>query len=143
MMCGVGFGLPALCAPQHRRSPTIDERRAELPVPSGYSLLVALTLVFFGCATQAPYGKSPDAQPLPTPPDTSEAPARVGRINVIEGPVSFRPAAGNAWAPADLNRVVTTGDRLWADNSGQAEIEIGRDAVRMGHETELDITHSQ
>src|SRR5271156_3824515 len=76
-----------------------------------------------------------------TIPDTTNPPDRVGRIAYIDGAVSFRPAEADTWAFAELNRTVTTGDRLWVDTVGHAEIEVGPNAVRVGPETEVDAVH--
>jgi len=75
------------------------------------------------------------------PPDVNDPPARVGRLAFIEGVVSFRPAAAESWAAATPNRVVTTGDRLWVDSLGRAEVEVGPNAIRIGSRTELDVVH--
>lgn len=76
-----------------------------------------------------------------TPPDAADPPARVGRLSLLEGMVSFRPAAGDAWTNAMPNRVITTGDRLWADSAGRAEVEVGPNAIRIASQTELDVVH--
>src|SRR5262249_31212571 len=66
-------------------------------------------------------GPSDDSSPPP--------PSRIGRLSFIEGTVSFQPAGADAWAAAEPNRPITSGDRLWADNDGRAEVEIGATAV--------------
>ncbi|HWZ58377.1 MAG TPA: DUF6600 domain-containing protein [Gemmatimonadaceae bacterium] len=79
------------------------------------------------------------AQGVPMPPSESNPPGRAARLAVVQGAVSFRPAAGDTWALADQNRALTTGDRLWVDSVGRTELQIGADAVRASSETELDI----
>jgi hypothetical protein len=79
------------------------------------------------------------AQSVPEPPGESDPPGRAARLAVVQGAVSFRPAAGDTWALADQNRALTTGDRLWVDSVGRLELEIGDNAVRASNETELDI----
>jgi len=74
------------------------------------------------------------AQPVADPP------GRVGRLTALLGTVSFEPASDTEWGAAEPNRPVTTGDRLWSDTAGRAEIEMGTAAVRVWHETELDVT---
>jgi hypothetical protein len=64
-----------------------------------------------------------------------------GRIAYLEGAVSFRPAAGDTWALAEQNRALSTGDRLWADTVGRAEVEVGPNAFRMWNQTEVDVVH--
>ena len=70
----------------------------------------------------------------------ADPPAVVGRLNYISGPVSFAPAQANEdWSAAELNRPITTGDRLWTDTNGRAEMHVGSLAIRMGAQTSLDV----
>lgn len=70
----------------------------------------------------------------------SDPPAVVGRLNYINGPVSFAPAQANEdWVAAALNRPVTTGDRLWTDPNGRAELHVGSLAIRMASQTSMDV----
>jgi DNA segregation ATPase FtsK/SpoIIIE-like protein len=70
----------------------------------------------------------------------ADPPSQVGRLNFISGPVSFAPAdAADDWALATLNRPITTGDRLWADNGGRAEMHVGSTAVRLTEMTSVDV----
>jgi len=68
-----------------------------------------------------------------------DPPARVGRLNYISGPVSFRPGSVDDWTAATLNYPLTTGDHLWTDNDAQTEIHIGSTALRMASRTALSI----
>ncbi len=70
---------------------------------------------------------------------SSDPPARVGRLNYISGPVSVAPGGLNQWANATLNYPLTTGTALWTDQNGRAELHIGSTAIRMDQTTELDI----
>ena len=70
----------------------------------------------------------------------ADPPARAGRLNYVHGTVSFAPAqAPDRWAVATLNRPLTTGDRLWTDQDGYAELHVGSTAVRLAPRTNLDI----
>src|SRR5262245_1474602 len=70
----------------------------------------------------------------------ADPPAVVGRLNYISGPVSFAPAEANEdWTVAALNRPITTGDRLWTDSNGRAELHVGSLAIRMSAHTSLDV----
>ena len=70
----------------------------------------------------------------------ADPPGRVGRVNYASGAVSFAPAdAPDQWTQAPLNRPLTAGDRLWADNNGRAEIHVGSTALRMGSQTSIDV----
>ncbi len=70
----------------------------------------------------------------------ADPPSVVGRLNHISGAVSFAPAeANNDWAAATLNRPITTGDRLWADSGGRAEMHVGSTAIRLAEQTSVDV----
>src|SRR5258705_11968195 len=70
----------------------------------------------------------------------ADPPSRVGRVNYINGAVSFAPAeAPDQWVQATPNRPLTSGDRLWADNNGRAELHVGSTALRMAAQTSLDV----
>jgi hypothetical protein len=102
-------------------------------------VVTAILLGFVAC-----YGNNPSTEtpgPVPTPPDTDDPPSHVGRLALIEGAVSFRPAAGDTWAIPEPNRPVTTGDALWVDTVGHVEVEIGPNAFRASNETEIDVLH--
>jgi hypothetical protein len=70
----------------------------------------------------------------------ADPPSRVARLSIAQGNVSLEPASVNQFSPADLNDPLTTGDRLWADNGAQAELEAGQLAVRLGEATDLTVT---
>jgi len=111
--------------------------------PERYSmsrlLFVATIVALASCYANAQSTQTPG--PVPTPPDADDPPARVGRLALIEGAVSFRPAAGDTWAIPDPNRPVTTGDALWVDTMGHAEVQVGANALRASRETEVDFVH--
>src|SRR5579872_5725172 len=69
--------------------------------------------------------------------DQGDPPARVGRLNYMAGPVSFRPASVEEWTGASLNYPLTTGDHLWTEEGAQTEIHIGSTAIRMGSRTAM------
>jgi hypothetical protein len=64
-----------------------------------------------------------------------DPPARVGRVSYLDGAVSFRSASVEQWAPASLNRPLTTGDRLWTDKASRGEVQLGGTSIRLGPET--------
>ena len=67
----------------------------------------------------------------------ADPPERVARLNFIVGAVSYLPSGGNEndWVTVDMNRPLTTGDRLWADANSRGELHIGSTAVRMNSNT--------
>jgi hypothetical protein len=69
----------------------------------------------------------------------ADPPSRVGRLNLIDGSVSFRPASLEDWAPATLNYPLTTGDQLWTETGARAELHLGSTAVRLAAETDFSI----
>src|SRR5713101_909212 len=64
-----------------------------------------------------------------------DPPSRVGRLNYMEGPVSFQPGGINEWVDANLNRPLTTGDNVWVGDRGRAEIHVGSTALRLGSDS--------
>lgn len=70
----------------------------------------------------------------------ADPPGTVGRLSYISGPVSFAPAGlDDEWSLAVINRPVTTGDHLWSDEGGRAEVHIGATAIRLGASTNVDV----
>ncbi len=70
----------------------------------------------------------------------ADPPGTVGRLNYLSGTVSFAPAdAPIEWVAAPINRPITSGDRLWTDNDGRAEMRIGATAIRMAALTSMDV----
>ncbi len=63
---------------------------------------------------------------------SAEPPSRAARLGYISGTVSFSPASQPDWVQAVINRPLTTGDRLWADASSRAELQVGGAAIRLG-----------
>jgi hypothetical protein len=66
-----------------------------------------------------------------------DPPGRVGRINYLQGQVSFQPSGGgdSDWVTAVPNRPLTVGDRLWVDKDGRAELHVGSTAIRADRST--------
>jgi hypothetical protein len=63
---------------------------------------------------------------------------RVARLSYMYHGVSFLPAGADDWAAADYNRPLTTGDRVFADPTATAELQIGIAALRLGSGTALE-----
>ena len=70
---------------------------------------------------------------------SADPPSRVARLGYMSGAVSFSPAGENDWVQARVNRPLTSGDRLWADARGRAEIQIGGAVIRMHADTGVSI----
>ena len=69
----------------------------------------------------------------------ADPPARVVRLNMTDGLVSFRPAGIDEWTEATVNRPLVDGDELWTDSSSRAEMHIGSAAVRLASTTSFGI----
>jgi hypothetical protein len=67
--------------------------------------------------------------------DEEDPPTRVARLSHTDGAVSFNPAGTDDWVAAVINRPMTTGDKLWSDNDGRAELHIGSASLRIGSST--------
>jgi hypothetical protein len=65
----------------------------------------------------------------------ADPPGRIARLSDAEGSVALQPAGVAAWGAAQLNRPVTTGDRIWSDQNSRAELDLGSAAVRLGSRT--------
>jgi hypothetical protein len=66
---------------------------------------------------------------------SADPPGRVAQLSYAEGSVSFEPAGTGTWTGAVLNRPITVGDKLWADQDSRAEIDIGHAVIRLGSTT--------
>jgi hypothetical protein len=64
-----------------------------------------------------------------------DPPARVARLNFVQGSVSTQPAGVDNWTPATINYPMTIGDNLWVDSDSRAEMHIGSTAVHVSQNT--------
>src|SRR3954468_5656071 len=64
-----------------------------------------------------------------------DPPGRAARLSLVQGDVSLQPAGAQDWANAVINRPLTTGDRLWSDQDGRAEVQVGPATARLGSNT--------
>jgi hypothetical protein len=64
-----------------------------------------------------------------------DPPSRAARLSYMAGTVSFQPQGEETdWVPADLNRALTTGDKIWVEQGGRTEIQTVNSVVRLnGH----------
>jgi uncharacterized protein DUF6600 len=68
-------------------------------------------------------------------------PGRVARLSVVEGKVSLQVAGSDQWSEASRNYPLTTGDRLYTDQGGRAELQVGPFAVRLSEGTDLTLAN--
>ena len=77
---------------------------------------------------------------LAAPAAWADPPSRAARLSYITGVVSLAPAGlPDEWGEAFVNRPLTVGDRLWADQGSRAELRLGSTALRIDGGTSLDI----
>ncbi|HEY5761045.1 MAG TPA: DUF6600 domain-containing protein [Steroidobacter sp.] len=69
----------------------------------------------------------------------TDPPSRAARLGYTDGEVTVAPAGSEEWAEAALNRPLTSGDRLWVEDKGRAELQIGSAAVYLDGETGFGI----
>ena len=98
------------------------------PLPTGYPGQVS--------------GDQPNATPAgdTTTSPAGDPPSRVVRVSLLNGAVSAEPASVNSFSPAELNQVLTTGDRIYTDPAAEAELQAGGMAVRLGGGTDLTVS---
>jgi hypothetical protein len=83
-------------------------------------------------AAAAMFAQAPDAdQEAPL----NDPPSRVARLNWISGDVAFQPATVDDWTTATLNYPLTTGDHLFINPGGRAEMQIDGAALRLDSST--------
>ncbi len=71
----------------------------------------------------------------------TDPPGRVARIQYMAGPVSIQPGGVNDWVAADMNRPLTTSDRVWTDVNSKAELDVGGGYIRLNSEASLTLTN--
>ncbi|HWT64757.1 MAG TPA: DUF6600 domain-containing protein [Terracidiphilus sp.] len=68
-----------------------------------------------------------------------DPPDQAGRISAVQGTVSIQPAGSEDWGQAYLNLPVGPGDRIYTDQDGWAEVQVGRTFVRIGPNTDITL----
>jgi hypothetical protein len=69
--------------------------------------------------------------------DEDDPPRRAARLASVEGSVSFLPAGTQDWVAPYLNSALTTGDQLWSDNDGRAELQLDGSVLRVSANTAI------
>ena len=69
----------------------------------------------------------------------SEAPARVGRVSLVQGPVTISTEDGGQPEAAIVNWPVTTDNRITTERNARTEIRIGSTAVRLDGGSSLEV----
>lgn len=68
-----------------------------------------------------------------------DPPDRVARLSYRQGEVTLEEAGSDERATAALNRPLTTGGRLWADQDARAELQVGSAALHLDEYTSLQL----
>ncbi len=71
----------------------------------------------------------------------ADPPGRVARIDYMTGGVSVQPGGVKDWVNAELNRPLTSADRVWTDKDSRAELHLGTAYMRMSSETSITLTN--
>src|SRR5437899_2599281 len=90
------------------------------------------TGMLIGLALTGLFARALDAQ--------GDPPGRAARLGGLAGEVSFQASGFDTWSTATANLVVTSGDRLYVDRGGHAELDLGGFAVRASEATDLTIS---
>ena len=96
--------------------------------------VLCLAALFFALAAQA-FASDPNNG------DNQDPPGQVARLTQIQGDVSIQPTGVQNWTQASENYPMTTGDRLYADANGRAELQLEQAVVHIWHYTDLSVTN--
>ena len=64
-----------------------------------------------------------------------DPPSRAVRLSYMAGTVTFQPQGEETdWVPADVNRALTSGDKIWVEQGGRTEMQTVNSTIRLnGH----------
>ena len=110
------------------------------------SILATLLLLLARCigiaAAQDQNADASVSYPSSAPGQSNtDPPGRVARVQYISGEVSIQPGGLNDWIAANMNRPLTTSDRVWTDKNSKAELNVGGGYIRMNSETSLALSN--
>jgi hypothetical protein len=73
--------------------------------------------------------------------EVAEAPARVGRVALVDGKLFHTPPGGaDAWTEIGVNVPIAEGDDLWTEAGSLAEIDYGGGQFRLAGQTNLHVS---
>jgi len=70
-----------------------------------------------------------------------DPPGRVARLSYTQGTVSLQLSGADEWNQASPNYPLTTGDRVYTDDDGRAELDLGNIAVQLSSDTDLTVAN--
>ena len=111
-----------------------------------FESMLAMLLLTAACLTTVAAQNSPSDSTSSYPAGASgqadtDPPGRVARIDYMSGEVSIQPGGINDWIAAELNRPLTTSDRVWTDKDSKAELNVGGGYLRLNSESSLALTN--
>ena len=68
-----------------------------------------------------------------------DPPDQAGRISTTSGTVSIQPAGSDDWGQAYPNLPIGPGDRVFTDQDGRVEIQVGQSYLRIGPNTDVTL----
>ena len=71
----------------------------------------------------------------------NDPPDQAGRISYASGTVSIQPSGSDDWGQLYPNLPIGPGDRIFTDQDGQVEIQIGQSYVRIGPNTDITLVN--
>ncbi|HEY2860518.1 MAG TPA: DUF6600 domain-containing protein [Terracidiphilus sp.] len=74
--------------------------------------------------------------------DNDDPPPQAGRLSAVNGAVSVQPAGSQDWGQAYLNLPLAPGDRIFTDQDGRAEIQIGRTWLRIAPNSDVTLVEA-
>ncbi len=92
-----------------------------------------LALVALAALMATPAARAQDENGQQDPPD------QAGRISAANGTVSIQPAGTTDWGQAYQNLPVAPGDRIYTDQNGWAEVQVGQTYVRIGPNSDITL----
>jgi len=92
-----------------------------------------LAAVALAALMMAPAARAQDDYAQQDPPD------QAGRISAASGTVSIQPSGTSDWGQAYQNLPVAPGDRIYTDQNGWAEVQVGQTYVRIGPNSDITL----
>lgn len=66
---------------------------------------------------------------------------RVGRLSFLAGSVALQLSGDTVWSDATINYPLSTGDRIYVEQGGRAELEFGGITLRLSDATDVTVTN--
>ncbi|HLY41157.1 MAG TPA: DUF6600 domain-containing protein [Terracidiphilus sp.] len=85
--------------------------------------VAALSLLTMACVAQ------------PDPPDEA------GRVSAVSGTVSIQPSGSDDWGQVYANVPIGPGDRIFTDQDGRVEIQVGQSYLRIGPNSDVTLVN--